>query len=425
MRNALKISAGLHALLIVASLVSIPWFDRDEEETIRVAQVSILTESQFDAAVSQAPQTVPMTTLDALAAPGEENLDAARPDAEMDVTINELDGPDAPTEADAQADLSAVLTTNRVTVDDEVTTLAPELPGAFDTALNSPVARPEPRPESLDRPAGMSPPRPQAPSLRIDTAPAAAPPEDVRTADETQEEIRLSTEGTTDLPPQEATAPEEAATEIIPEIAEDLPEPEPTPLDTDPLDADPLDALAAEPAPQDDGAPLASVRPQARPEIREPVTQPVRTVETTEQPAEPVEPAASTPDQPPAVDAPERQATSIPQGPPLTSGEIGNLTSAISSKWNVGRVAGLEGGDQLVVTVGITLDRSGRVVGDVRPIRPSSPDGAYALAFSVARSAIMQASNAGAIILPVDKYGQWQEIEITFDPSKTVVGFGS
>ena len=108
MRNALKISAGLHALLIVASLVSIPWFDRNEEETIRVAQVSILTESQFDAAVSQAPQTVPMTTLDALAAPGEENLDAARPDAEMDVTINELDGPDAPTEADAQADLSAV-----------------------------------------------------------------------------------------------------------------------------------------------------------------------------------------------------------------------------------------------------------------------------------------------------------------------------
>ena len=53
------------------------------------------------------------------------------------------------------------------------------------------------------------------------------------------------------------------------------------------------------------------------------------------------------------------------------------------------------------------------------------PGQAHGLAFSVARSAIIQASNAGAIILPPDKYGQWQEVEITFDPSKTVVGFGS
>lgn len=417
MRNAVKISAGLHALAILASLFSIPWFDRDEEETIRVAEVTIMTESEFDAAMSRAPIIVPITLPPVLAAPGEEDLAAARPDAEMDVSISDLGGPDAPSDADAEADLSAVLTTNQVQVDDTVSTLAPELPSTFDTALNTPTSRPEPRPQPVTRPTGMTPPQPEAPSLRIDTTPAAPQAEDVRTDDTTQDEVKLSTDGTTELTPQEATAPEEAATEIIPEIAEELPEPTPAPLAPDPLDE-----LVAEVPTPEVSAPLVSARPQARPDIPQPVAEPVRTVEApTPQPTQPATQPAET-----AVEnAPERTATAIPQGSPLTSGEIGNFTSAISSKWNVGRVAGLEGGDQLVVTVGITLDRNGRVVGDVRPIQPRSPDGAYGLAFSVARSAIIQASNAGAIILPPDKFGQWQEIEITFDPSKTTVGFGS
>ena len=83
MRNAVKISDGLHALLIAVSLVSIPWFENDDEEMIRIAEVSIITESQFDAAISQAPSTVPTTTLDSMVAPGFQDLDAARPDAEM------------------------------------------------------------------------------------------------------------------------------------------------------------------------------------------------------------------------------------------------------------------------------------------------------------------------------------------------------
>ncbi|SOH93024.1 hypothetical protein SAMN06273572_101878 [Monaibacterium marinum] len=420
MRNAVRISAGLHVLLIAASLLKLPWQSAEIEPAISIAEVSILSESEFNAAISQAPQVVPMANLNNLAAPSFEDLDAARPDDEMDVTINDLDGPDDPSDADAEADLTAVLVRNQVEVDSDVTSLAPSLPGAFDTALAPTTSTPaERRPQSVARPAGISSPRPQAPSLRIDTTPAAPPPEEARPDEETNEEIELSTEGTIEQEPQEATAPEEAATEIVPEIAEDLPEPE-----LAPLAEDPLDELVAE-APET-GAPLTSARPQARPEIREPEPEPVQTAQTEPEtpPAAAEEPASEPASEP--VAEPTQTASNAPaSGPPIGSGPIDAVRRGMGDHWNI-NFQGVAGWETFIVTMRFNLSPDGQLVGDPEPIVPQRIDGGFTVAARDARSAIIRAARAGVFAaLPRESYGRWQTIEMTFDPGRNAVGFGS
>jgi hypothetical protein len=69
------------------------------------------------------------------------------------------------------------------------------------------------------------------------------------------------------------------------------------------------------------------------------------------------------------------------------------------------------------VVVAFSLDQSGRVQGDVRQV---SADGgnasAASIAFQAARRAILRCGAAG-YSLPADKYDQWRDVEITFDPS--------
>ena len=413
MRRAIGISAGLHLSLLALSFLSLDWLGPDEEEPIRFTEVTMLTESQFDAAISRAPDIVAMETLGQMMAPSFGDLDAIQPGAEMDVTINDVVGPDDPSEADAEADLTAVLVTNQVEVDSDITTLAPSLPGSFDSALSTPTAQAdERRPTSIARPAGISSPRPQAPSLRIDTTPAAPPPEDAETADDTQEEIPLSQDGTVDQQPQEATAPEEAATEIVPEIAED--QPDPVPLEEAPLDEEPL----ADAVPET-GAPTASVRPQPRPEIRNPQPEPIETAEPAPTP-EP-EPAEAQP-----VETAAAPSTIAEQGPPIGSAPIDAVRRGMQNTWNVGALQGAPDWETLVVTLRFELTRDGQISSDPVPIGAQRTDGAFGLAIQTARRAIVLAARQGVFAnLPAESYGRWQTIEMTFDPGRNSIGFGS
>ncbi|QPH55679.1 hypothetical protein [Pontivivens ytuae] len=432
MRRAFAISAGLHALFIALSFGQFELWESEEEPIVITAEVTLMSEAEFDAATSVAPEFVP-SEIGLIAAPTALDLDALRPDDEMEVTINDVEGPDDPSEADAEADLSAVLVQNQVSANTQTAALAPNLPQSFDLGISTPNTQPtERRPQQALRPASMTRPTPQRPSLRIDTTPAAPPPEDAEEADERQEEIATGEEANTEEEAQEATAPEEAATEIVPEIAEDLPEPEETPA---PLEDDLPETDVAE---QEPPAPLTSAPPRARPrpepeevevaEAEEETPVEEAPVEVAEEP-EP-EPAEEPAEEPAAEEPVETVATAeatadVPTGPPLTPGEIGGFTNAISSKWNIGRVLGMENGESLIVTVAFSLDRSGQVVNDdVRLIRPGSADGPYSIAFQAARSAVLQASRQGAFQLPPDKYGQWQDVEVTFDPSRGAEGVG-
>lgn len=98
----------------------------------------------------------------------------------------------------------------------------------------------------------------------------------------------------------------------------------------------------------------------------------------------------------------------------MTGSEKEGFRVAVNRCWNV------DPGSQaarVTVTVGFNLDQGGKVQGDVRQIAASGGDaGATSIAFQAARRAILRCGATG-YDLPADKYDQWRDVEITFDPS--------
>jgi hypothetical protein len=107
-------------------------------------------------------------------------------------------------------------------------------------------------------------------------------------------------------------------------------------------------------------------------------------------------------------------APDVPQGPPMTGSEKDSFRLAVNACWNVD--PGSEAARATVV-VAFDLGQDGRVVGDVRLVSATGgSDGAQSIAFQAARRAILRCQSSG-YRLPPEKYGQWKEVEITFDPS--------
>jgi hypothetical protein len=107
----------------------------------------------------------------------------------------------------------------------------------------------------------------------------------------------------------------------------------------------------------------------------------------------------------------------VPQGPPLSAGEKESLRVAVSSCWNVGSLSTDALGTTVVVTVSMSQDG--------KPIVPSISLASYSggsesaarQAFEAARRAIIRCGASG-YDLPVEKYGQWRDIEMTFNPER-------
>lgn len=74
------------------------------------------------------------------------------------------------------------------------------------------------------------------------------------------------------------------------------------------------------------------------------------------------------------------------------------------------------------VTLGFSLDRRGRVVASsVQEGRHAAgSEDAVAQAFAAAKRAVLRCGRDG-FSLPVEKYGQWRDIELTFDPERTIL----
>ncbi|WP_227270495.1 energy transducer TonB [Roseobacter weihaiensis] len=236
-----------------------------------------------------------------------------------------------------------------------------------DIAVLVPEVSDQPVPQAADRvaPEAVAPPEPEA------------IPDPVE-----QEAVTPDAAGEVEQDPSEATAPEAAATEIVTE--------------------------AEEPA----RAPEQSRRPPARrPEA------PVQTAATPPAPAE-------TPSNEDAVTAAlqealtaDSDAPAAPQGPPLSAGEKESLRVAVSSCWNVGSLSTDALGTTVVVEVSMSQD--GRpITGSIRMASSSGgSEVAARQAFEAARRAIIRCGARG-FELPVEKYSQWQEIEMTFNPER-------
>ncbi len=230
---------------------------------------------------------------------------------------------------------------------------------------------------------------------RVAPEPVRPPEPDTQISDVVQEEVAPNAGAEANQPVQEATAPEAASDRIVTEAEAD--------------DAEPT-------------APLASVRPRTRPNRPQPEPEAetqtaAREEETTPSPEPNPEVESSAVDDALAealagsgeVEAPE------PSGPPMTRGEKDALRVAVSQCWNVGSLS--SEALRTSVVVGVTLSREGMPdIGSIRMLSSSGgSDSSAKQAYEAARRAIIRCGSRG-FDLPADKYAQWRDIEMTFNP---------
>lgn len=354
------ISGAAHVLLLLFVVLG-GVFSRSPEEPMSVADVQILSEAEF--AALTLPNPAPPVP-DAPAATPPPEPEAAPEAPARDTPLPQITEA-APPEAEIP-DPSPDVTLPQPIPDAEVDDTAPV------------VNTPDPLPDG---------PRFDAPPARADRVaptPAPAPPDTARIAPDATPDIAPAP----DAPPAERvedtqeTAPEQAAPELATEAEEA----------TESL------ALATSP------------RPRARP--NRPVAE--VTDDPTPTPAAQTDTALSTDDAVAAALADTSPATGGDPGPPLTGGELDNLRVSVGGCWNTGSLS--TEAKNTIVTIFVAMNEDGTP--DVNSLRMIGfSNGSEAAAnnmFSAARRAIIRCGARG-FPLPLEKYAQWREIEMTFN----------
>ena len=99
--------------------------------------------------------------------------------------------------------------------------------------------------------------------------------------------------------------------------------------------------------------------------------------------------------------------------------EKNNMMSAIAQKlakyWEQGILAGNSNFEKYIVQVEVEVNSLGEIIGGVKPLVPKVPTGRYLIAFRQASNALISASTLP--IIP-DKYPAGITFEITFDPEE-------
>lgn len=380
-RTALALSGTAHGGLIVWALIGGLFNPVDDDEKLQVAQISVVSASEFDALVSNAPATaepprppapVPPEPSTATPAPSAETAPAPPPP------------PDAPdvTPPDAAPDTAQI-------VQPPLTDVAPETPDAPSSPAEAPDA------PVTDTPA------PRRADV-ISTTPTPAPPPLVETA-----------------PTIEAPA---APTEVVQDDPVEPAETEAAPEETAPI------IVTEDQTPS--AAPERSIRPGRRPARPEPVVASA----PSETPAEPTPPRAAEAEPEAPVDplaaaigdalaeanATPAPAPAAPSGPPLTQGEREGLRVSVSRCWNLGSLS--TEALRTRVTIFMEMTRDGKPRTDT--IRLVAFDGgseaAANQAYEAGRRAIIRCATDGrdGYELPPGKFEQWKEIEMTFNPEQ-------
>lgn len=372
MDKASTISAIGHLGVILWALMGDWLFAPKDMPPMEVAEVSLLTEGEFQAMMASAPKPDP-------AAKPVEETPVVQPPEPVDTS---LPTPDVP-----------------VPVEDilpEEVPVAPEV---------QPVAVPEPAPQvaeveqPIPVPVSSKKPKPR-PAQRITDVPVESPQDTPEVADTATPEVSDQAEPEAEVvqTTEPAAAPEESAAVVAPDAtASDAPE----------------------------LAPTASRRPQSRPKRQvqaddAPKPQPQATEQTNTQPDADAEAIAAALAEAAATEAPST-ATGLPEGPPMTAGEKDGVRVAINSCWNIGSLSTAAQRVKLVIRVEMNEDGT--------PIGPSITmtsyqDGDAAAAqqaFEAAKRAVVRGvrgcgGKPGYQLDPA-KYGQWNVMNLTFDAS--------
>jgi hypothetical protein len=343
------------------------WFPSDRIPEVTVSEVSVISETEF--AALALPGGAPEAETDAPdVAPPLEDAAPEAPQEDAAPEISEPDPvevPDVPEAPDVEVPEPP---TEAVVVD-----TAPQVPAAPSELDGTTTA-----PDQVAAPAPRVAPVPQvAPAPEAETAPDVAQetvPEPDALPDDTVEEEEVT------------TAPEAASDRTVTEAEE-----------------------------QQTYAPASSIRPRARP------ARPLRVAEPDPEPQTEPDPPRDT--QADAIadavaganDQPAEPEQPVRRGPPLTGGEKDALRVAVSNCWNVGSLSTDALGTTVVVSV--EMEQSGKpIANSIKLVSFSggSQSGAQQ-AFEAARRAIIRCGVRG-FPLPVEKYSEWRDIEMTFNP---------
>ena len=405
MRTGWTISIALHAAAGFALLVAIPTHDRDRD-LVLVADVTLESMPEMTQPVEQedqAPEVADVVMPD-IVAPSVETDAGEQPEEDVAPVATVQDFVEDPSEQDAAADMSAVRT--RVAEPDVQTeTEAPEesapeppmptlaLPGSgIDDRTERPKGPRLSAPASpRSAPAAFKPP---APPSRAEPAPEETP-----ATEETPDATEMAEQ-------QDQAAPEESSN--VPAAEEEAGAEEGIAL---------KQARPPRPRPKDFQQRIAAAA-QAERAAEERAREEAEAREIAEALAEAAaEPEAEQPSEQPAA-APEtsveRAAADVPQGPPMTAAEIQGLKVQVQRCWRLPE--GLVGAEDLRVVLAVELDPTGQILGEPRLIEPANAQSRPIIsAFEAARRAILRCGYDG-FDLPRDKYQQWRNLELVFDP---------
>ncbi|SHL31143.1 Cell division and transport-associated protein TolA [Roseovarius litoreus] len=366
------------------------------------AHIGLIAFAVFGGAFKSDPLPFEVTSVTAISAEEYAALiDAPRaPEA-----VANVDTPEPPAEGQGLPELTSTSDAAPDLSQPEVTQTPPpdNVPEVVD-----PV--PVPEAEVSDEPPVMQPPQEDVAALVPEVSPrpqprpaprvapeAVAPPEpDVAIDEVERQETVPDAEAAENIEPEtEATAPEEATTEIVTE-------------------AEQVDPASA--------APSRSLRPKTRP--AQPQTAQPQTAEQT-QPAEDTRTAARPQPDESAVNDALAEALGqaggadqgAPSGPPLTAGEKDALRVSVQQCWNVGSLSSEALRTTVVVKVRMGEDAK-PVSGSIELLSSSGgSDAAARQAYEAARRAIIRCG-ANGYDLPKDKYDHWRDIEMTFNPER-------
>jgi len=336
---------------------------QSEPRPFASTDVSLISTDSFEALLTSGPQPDTATDVASPIMPVVDSNLVETPNLDETVT---LEVPELSPQPESEVPPEAPIIP--ITPVPEVVDVAPEAPQQQD------LLTPTPRlvPQSIPRPSERVAPK------------AVAPPESETSIDLIErEEVTIDEDAVAKIEEQAATGPAEATTEIVTEAEKSV------------------------------TAPLSSLRP---PRQRPIVPAPTRTTKVLEPESLAV---VNTPE---GVNDALREALAdgkaeIPTGPPLSVGEKDALRVAVSNCWNVGSLSSES--LQVIVVVAFDMSRDGRPVApSIRLVSSSggSANGAKQ-AYEAARRAIIRCTKNG-YKLPLEKYGQWKEIEITFNPER-------
>lgn len=376
MNTGQYISAGAHFGFITYVLLGGFFLNPNDTDPVQTQEVSLISESDF-AALSRV-ETAPDLPNEAsqITAPEVDSAALSNPEQQPPAPAEPVTPPTPTAPEPAPTPPEPIRPPEPVAPTPPSPDVAPEIstedPGAG--LPNIPDQRPTPRPVPRIAPEAVINPE-QTPDIADRVIPEVSPD-----ATATAEPV----------PDQPAAAPKEAVTEIVTEAEK------PSGMSTSPRPKARPQAIGAQAAARkaEDQAKAAAASDAAANAAADAASALVAEA-TSETPA-----------------APRR-----PTGPPMSAGEKDALRVAVQQCWNTGSMS--TAAQRTKVTVGVSMNQDGTpIVGSIKLLGSSGGTAASAeQAFQTARRAIIICGKSG-FQLPVEKFDEWREIEIGFDPEK-------